>query len=259
MIEVKLRDILKEKNMSLVELSELTGINTKTLSQFQNKKTESAHYNTISKIATALNISIGDLLENIKEKYAVSIENFKKIENRQFIFEIKYHFYKKETYTLDVKMIVDKFESTPKNNIVFISIVDINQDNIPKYLEIDFKNTNTNIDIMSHIHFFKVISYLLVHKLLLIEDFIDLNESDEVIVSFKEYVYSTFDLKRNDVSFIVSLIERSKEDLITLRKNNLKGIVPRSIADFSKISQLTNVKDLIYDENFSNVVVSFEK
>ena len=46
-----LKSILKERNITLTELSKSTGISLKALSAFQNQKTDGVQYNTLDKIA----------------------------------------------------------------------------------------------------------------------------------------------------------------------------------------------------------------
>lgn len=73
MIKIFLRDILKQKNMSLKELSKLTGISSNTLSGIQNEKKESIHFPTLDKITTALDIQVDDLIKKIGCIYELSI------------------------------------------------------------------------------------------------------------------------------------------------------------------------------------------
>lgn len=71
MIEIKLKNILKKRGLTLVELSEITGIDQKTLSFFQNQKTKSIHYSTLEKILIALDIDISELITSSNQKNLV--------------------------------------------------------------------------------------------------------------------------------------------------------------------------------------------
>jgi len=91
MIRVYLRDLLKERNMTLKELSYLTGISSNTLSSIQNEKKESIHFPTLDKITRALDIQVGDLIKRIDCIYDLSVNEIIYIEKNKYnvIFELK--------------------------------------------------------------------------------------------------------------------------------------------------------------------------
>lgn len=60
-----LKSILKERNITLTELSKSTGISLKALSAFQNQKTDGVQYNTLDKIAKVLNIEVGKIIRRV--------------------------------------------------------------------------------------------------------------------------------------------------------------------------------------------------
>lgn len=55
-IEVKLKQLLTERKMKQVELSNLTGLTQRTISELANNQTERLSKNTLCKIAEALKI-----------------------------------------------------------------------------------------------------------------------------------------------------------------------------------------------------------
>lgn len=61
-MDLRLKEVLDEKNMSLVSLSEKTGIEKGNLSAIANNK-KNPTVETLSKIANALEISITELFE----------------------------------------------------------------------------------------------------------------------------------------------------------------------------------------------------
>lgn len=61
-MDLRLKEVLDEKNMSLVSLSEKTGIEKGNLSAIANNK-KNPTVETLSKIAGALNIPITELFE----------------------------------------------------------------------------------------------------------------------------------------------------------------------------------------------------
>ncbi|MBC9875540.1 helix-turn-helix domain-containing protein [Macrococcoides bohemicum] len=74
MIRIKLKEVLSERDMTLNDLSDITGISPKTLSLFQNQKTESVHYKTIDKICTKLNINVQDIIEVVIQEEKVEVD-----------------------------------------------------------------------------------------------------------------------------------------------------------------------------------------
>lgn len=61
-MDLRLKEVLDEKNISLVSLSEKTGIEKGNLSAIANNK-KNPTVETLSKIASALNISLTELFE----------------------------------------------------------------------------------------------------------------------------------------------------------------------------------------------------
>ena len=62
-MNLRLKEVLDEKNMSLVTLSEKTGIEKGNLSAISNNK-KNPTVETLSKIAKALQISLAELFES---------------------------------------------------------------------------------------------------------------------------------------------------------------------------------------------------
>ncbi|WP_096634850.1 helix-turn-helix domain-containing protein [Clostridium cochlearium] len=67
MIQVKLQNILDEKERNLNWLSKKTDISYSTLHKLANNNTTSINFNTLEKICTVLNCSISDILEIKKD------------------------------------------------------------------------------------------------------------------------------------------------------------------------------------------------
>src|SRR5690625_3019254 len=74
MIKVRLKEILKEKGMTMTELHQKTGISQNALSLLANGKSNGIQFNTLEKIITATNTSIEDLLDVVGEKYKLYVE-----------------------------------------------------------------------------------------------------------------------------------------------------------------------------------------
>ncbi|MDQ6423051.1 helix-turn-helix transcriptional regulator [Paenibacillus sp. LHD-117] len=68
-VSIKIKELLKRKEISLRELSRLTDIRHATLSELSNQKRENINFNHIEKIAEALDISdIREILDLVEIK-----------------------------------------------------------------------------------------------------------------------------------------------------------------------------------------------
>ena len=66
-IEIKLKQVLKSREMEQKELAELTGLSNRTISELANNKTERIPKNAIAKIAEVLDITdINELITIVK-------------------------------------------------------------------------------------------------------------------------------------------------------------------------------------------------
>lgn len=62
-IEVKLHELMAKNNIRTIEqLTEISGLSRKPISQALNKKNHRMHTDTIAKLCGALNCEVGDLL-----------------------------------------------------------------------------------------------------------------------------------------------------------------------------------------------------
>jgi len=66
-IKNKLMVVLAEKELTLTELSQLTGIRYATLWSFGKNKTQKADYEIMDRICTVLECTPGDLLHYIRD------------------------------------------------------------------------------------------------------------------------------------------------------------------------------------------------
>lgn len=58
----KIKDLMKEKNMSIYRLSKETGISDSLLGKILNGKVENPRIQTVKQIAKALNVTIDEIL-----------------------------------------------------------------------------------------------------------------------------------------------------------------------------------------------------
>lgn len=62
-VKVYLKEILKEKNVTMRELERETGITVNAISMLANQKTSGIQYHTLLKIALYLGVEIGDIIK----------------------------------------------------------------------------------------------------------------------------------------------------------------------------------------------------
>ncbi len=65
MIRIRLKEVLKEKNISMSKLSRMSDISFSTISRIINDKSYSPTINTLERIAKALNVPLSELYEEI--------------------------------------------------------------------------------------------------------------------------------------------------------------------------------------------------
>ena len=63
MIKFNLKKVMKQKNLNISQLNEMTGISRNSLSLLINGKSQGVQFETIEKITRALNIGIEELFE----------------------------------------------------------------------------------------------------------------------------------------------------------------------------------------------------
>ncbi len=63
----RLKSVLKEKKMTITELSTLTGLSINTLSLLSTGKSQGIQFNTLYKIAEQLGVPIGELFEEVNK------------------------------------------------------------------------------------------------------------------------------------------------------------------------------------------------
>lgn len=59
---IRLRQLMKEKGISIYRLSQMTGIKDGVLGRLVNEKTKDPRISTVSKIADALDVDINELI-----------------------------------------------------------------------------------------------------------------------------------------------------------------------------------------------------
>src|SRR5690606_30754051 len=95
MIKVRLKEILGEKNISITQLHELTGISQNTISLLVNGKNKGIQFETLEKLMDALNLDLYQIIERYNYTnhiYVIGVDNdystIEENERRDFRFRI---------------------------------------------------------------------------------------------------------------------------------------------------------------------------
>ncbi|HBC8012198.1 TPA: helix-turn-helix domain-containing protein [Staphylococcus aureus] len=184
MIRVNLKRILKERKITLKELSNEIGISTNALSSFQNQKTESVYYPTIEAITSYLNIEVGDLIEKIDEYYELVVDiSHSQIEEKKF----NKAYFHLNGVNHDYRSTIEFYFSYSFKSLHSLEIeIDIEFDKwslLPEKLhKIIWRHDMTN----KSEGIFWVLSNLLIQELVLKKKFAHLNITSEILVNLKK-------------------------------------------------------------------------
>lgn len=216
MIKINLKEILKERKMTLKQLSDLSGVSSNTLSALQNQKNDSIHFPTLDKITSALNINVEDLIIKYDLNYEImiNIENFslfkksqcklilKDIENSNNIevFHLDFHIFQESIKTLKFYLLnidLDDLVNITRN---------ITDQSLKMKLEYDFTD------------FFEIISYLIFQEIIH-ENQINLDE----VSSIMSYLLSSESTANKHLKNYVFSIKKSNiiNDKYIVYKYNL--------------------------------------
>lgn len=189
-IKVNLKELLKERNMTLSDLSKITGITMKTLSAFQNQKVESVQFNTIEKVTYALDIAVEDLITKVTTTYEISLsfEDIYNTNEERGTFIIK--LYGDDLVrTMPVNFEISKSQFNDRKRIEFhIEAIDrewpINIFSLP---ELPYKYFIRNNNLINDNSYLELVSYLLIQEYIYMnpESF---NIHDEFIVNVHNVV-----------------------------------------------------------------------
>lgn len=65
--ELRLKELMAEREMTQMELSELTGIQQSTISRWVRSYVESVHLETLHKICKALDVGVEEMIVEVEE------------------------------------------------------------------------------------------------------------------------------------------------------------------------------------------------
>lgn len=79
MIKFNLKKVMKQKNLNISQLNEMTGISRNSLSLLINGKSQGIQFETMEKITKALNVEIDSLFKNTFDYVSINIKGKKRI------------------------------------------------------------------------------------------------------------------------------------------------------------------------------------
>jgi putative transcriptional regulator len=71
-LKLHLKEIMAERGITQMELSEMTGIQQSTISRWVRSYLESVHLETLQKICHALDVSVEDIIVEVEEGESVA-------------------------------------------------------------------------------------------------------------------------------------------------------------------------------------------
>lgn len=183
-----LKSILKERNITLTELSKSTGISLKVLSAFQNQKTDGVQYNTLDKIAKVLNIEVGKIIRrvdntlkldlSINGNYELDEKNQCNIDALLTTTDVNDNTYQ-ASLNFDIQL---KTLSNRKQLLVHINNLDCTK--LPIELN-NYINNELNYNSTKH-GFYYLVSHLIIQELFQLESFSGFNIYDDVKISWRK-------------------------------------------------------------------------
>lgn len=165
MIKINLKNILKEKKMTLKQLSDLTGISSNTLSALQNQKKDSIHFPTLDKVTTALDIKVEDLILKYDSLYEIKVELLEDVINEQnseciIILQDIQHPEYKESFRLKFNISSDNVQDINANkmDITLENLLEITKNINDKSLAMKLEYDITDL--------FEIVSFLIYQELI---------------------------------------------------------------------------------------------
>ncbi|MEH7393326.1 helix-turn-helix domain-containing protein [Bacillus sp. JJ1474] len=67
MIKIHLSRIMGEQKLKISDVATMTGLHRNGITRLYNDETDGIKFDTLEKLCTALNCSVGELIEHIKE------------------------------------------------------------------------------------------------------------------------------------------------------------------------------------------------
>lgn len=227
-----LRSLLKERKITLTELSKETGVSLKALSAFQSQRTDGVQYNTIEKISKALNLEIGEIIKRIDNifKLDLSVNNEINLDEHGSQKDLEATFSLEnidgDIYSTTLKFDI-KFEELNQTEHLYLHIKKLDRYGLPHDVNNYISHAIGNADKDG---FFYVISHLIILKVMLHEPFINMDILDFIRVSWDKSMIPAFLINKVNADTINSENDRI---LFTNREHkiNLVPLNPNTILE----------------------------
>lgn len=240
MIRVNIKDILKEKRITMTQLHKETGISQNALSLLANGKSNGIQFNTLEKILSATGTKIEDLLEHIGEPFILSVELQGKKERKN----CKHHKYKIIAtdaegieYSAEISFQISRQDKMNGREFVLISYKE-------SHLGFPYKLLNDLLFVIHDNEFLKIVSYLVAIDLFYQVEIKDLSLSSLILFSWFGFLPSN----DGELAFTLPLISPNKEEQPVE--------LDISIPDITNLMQLKLVDNVIYNTELKKHQVS---
>ncbi|MBB2508438.1 MULTISPECIES: helix-turn-helix domain-containing protein [Staphylococcus] len=197
MIKFNLKKVMKQKNLNISQLNEMTGISRNSLSLLINGKSQGIQFETMEKITRALNIEVEELFERSFNELKIEFGNLYNINQK--------HEYQTGNVDPETKEFIPIEEKKEEHNYTFIGIgskymIDGNEleEAIPYNFSLEF-----NTDNVLHLN-------ILLKNSDFINDFIYLLDN---VKNFQNLLMTYITLK---------ILENLKQSKLKTIKNNFK-------------------------------------
>lgn len=252
MFEIRLKEVLKKKNMSIARLHELTGISQNTLGLIANGKNKGIQFETLDKIIDVLDIELKDILihysnhnnifalpvknnysilkENEKRKLRYQFFNYTEEGEKEFLFDLSFHFH---FFYSDKELLIKS-----KKLHLFVSYYSQNHSELP----INTKLVNKINHLYEDRSGLNILAYLIVHDIL---------KNFQNILDFENSISSAtvdfFGFERDNPYFLEVQVPIKSNIKIQRPLSKSKSYPEKYFPDYSYLlSNFSNIKDVDY-------------
>lgn len=262
MIKVKLKEILKKKGMTLKELHEITGISMNSLSIFQNQKRDGIQFSTLERIASALDVSLSDLLQIVEDEYEIKVRinsystNVDTLVQQDLSASINFENIQ-SNYVINIYFDTKIIPNSPLNFLI-VNINDIKFENVSQNIKKILTAETSQLYQKELLH---VLSYLLIQELMKRFPYDRLTILDDILVKWSA-IFPKFNLdSSNSVSGKITFNPRDYLVYLVPLDPNLiletKDYIPDTVytAYIDSLTNLNIVTDInIEKESFQRIV-----
>lgn len=266
MIKVTLKQLLKNRKMTLTEVSRETGISLKALSAFQNQRTDGVQYNTLDKLSKVLNVEVGEILKRIDHVLKLDVNIHKSIEFQKntkvnvdatlTITDVNDQLYNS---LINFDIYIHEYD-TFKDMFIYIKSLDRSE------LSVELNDVITNELQETHHQFLLIVSHMIVQRLLQEEALSNFNIYDNVRVSWRRIANKyridnvNYDAISNENERIMFVEEQHHINLVplnpdmALEENSEKNLAIPYTANMDDLASLSMLYNIELNEDYERLV-----